>query len=59
VISEITHPPFALVLSDEMGFQLAGNITPCSNYDYDQQAKNLTLKLQVIKGESTLPGSFE
>jgi hypothetical protein len=59
VISEITHPPFALVMSDEMGFERAENITPFTSYDYDQQAKNLTLKLQVIKGESTLPGSFE
>jgi hypothetical protein len=59
VISEITHPPFALILSDETGFQRAGNITPFTNYDYDQQAKNVTLKLQVIKGESTFPGSFE
>jgi hypothetical protein len=58
VISEITHPPFELVISDETGFARAGNITPCTNYNYDQQAKNLTLKLQVIKGESTLPGSF-
>lgn len=59
VISEITHPPFALVMSDKMGFQRAGNITSFTDYDYDQQAKNLTLKLQVIKGESSLPGSFE
>ena len=59
VISEITHPPFQLIISDEMGFTGAGNITPFTNYDYDQQAKNVTLKLQVIKGESTLPGSFE
>jgi hypothetical protein len=46
-------------MSDEMGFKRAGNITLFTNYDYGQHAKNLTLKLQVIKGESTLPGSFE
>ena len=28
VISEITHPPFELVMSDKMGFERAGNITP-------------------------------
>ena len=58
VISEMTHPPFALVMSDETGFSPAGNITPFTNYDYDQ-AKNVTLKLGVLKGESTLPGSLE
>jgi len=58
VISEITHPPFALVLAHGTGFKSAGNITPFTNCDYDQ-AKDVTLKLQVIKGESTLPGSFE
>jgi hypothetical protein len=59
VISEIAHPPFALVMSDDMGFKHAGNITPFTNFGYDDQAKNLTLKLRVIKGESILPGSYE
>jgi len=59
IVSEITHPPFALVMSDKTGFVGAGNITSFANYDYDQQVKNLTLKLRVIKGESSLPGSFE
>jgi hypothetical protein len=59
VISEITHPPFALVLAHGTGFQGAGNITRFTDYDYDQRAKDVALKLQVIKGESTLPGSFD
>jgi hypothetical protein len=58
VISEITHPPFALVMSDKMGFIKAGNITQFTNYGYNQK-ENITLKLQVIKGESIFPGSFE
>lgn len=58
VLSEITHPPFALTMSDQTGFVGAGNLTSFTSYDYDQQVKNLTLKLQVIKGESSLPGSF-
>lgn len=59
IISEITHPPFALVMSDKTGFVGAGNITPFTDCDYDQPVKDLTLKLRVIKGESSLPGSFE
>jgi hypothetical protein len=59
VISEITHPPFALVLAHGTGFEGAANITRFSECDYDQQVKNVTLTLQVIKGESTLPGSFD
>lgn len=59
VISEITHPPFALVMSEKADFRGAGNITSFTDYDYDQQAKYLTLKLRVIKGVSSLPGSFE
>lgn len=59
VISEITHPPFELVMSDEIGFSGAGNITTFTNYDYNQQANDVTLKLRVAKGESTFPGSFE
>jgi hypothetical protein len=59
IISEVTHPPFALVMSDKMGFAGAGDITPFTDFDYDQQLRNLTLKLRVIKGESSLPGSFE
>ena len=58
IISEFTHPPFALVMSDKSGFVGAGNITQFANYGYDQQ-ESITLKLRVIKGESTLPGSFE
>lgn len=59
IISEVTHPPFALVMSDKMGFIGAGDLTPFTNFDYDQQLRNLTLKLRVIKGELSLPGSFE
>jgi hypothetical protein len=59
IISEITHPPFALVMSDERGFAGAGDITSFTNFDYDQQIKDLTLKLRVVKGELSLPGSFE
>ncbi|MCC6192462.1 MAG: hypothetical protein IT318_25830 [Anaerolineales bacterium] len=59
VLSELTHPPFALVMADKTGFPGAGMITGFTNYDYDQQAKDLTLKLRVVPGESSLPGSFE
>ena len=58
VFSEITHPPFALVMSDEMGFEKSGEITSFSQYSYDQQVPNVTLRLQIIRGESVLPGSF-
>jgi len=59
IISEITHPPFELIMSDKTGFVGAGEITSFTNYGYDQLVRNLTLKLQVVKGESSLPGSFE
>ncbi len=59
VISEFTHPPFALAMSDKPDFIGAGNITSFTNYDYDQQVKDITLKLRVMRGESPLPGSFE
>ena len=59
IISEVTHPPFALVMSDRTGFVGAVDITSFTNYDYNKQAKELTLKLRVIQGESSLPGSFE
>lgn len=59
ILSEITHPPFALTMSEKSGFPGAGDITSFANCDYNQQVKDLILKLQVIKGESTLPGSFE
>lgn len=58
IISEITHPPFALIMSDKSGFVGAGNITHFADYTYDQH-ENITLKLRVIKGVSTLPGNFE
>ena len=58
VLSEVAHPPFVLIMSKETGFAGAGEITSFTQYGYDQLAKNLTLKLQVIRGKSTLPGSF-
>lgn len=58
VLSEITHPPFALTMADEMGFDGAGEITGFTRYEYDQ-ADNVTLKLRVIRGDSLLPGSFQ
>jgi hypothetical protein len=58
IISEFTHPPFALVMSDKTGFKGAADITRFANWSYNQQVKDLTLKLLVIKGESPLPGSF-
>lgn len=59
VISEITHQPFALVMSDETGFAGAGEITAFSGLGYDQKVARQTLKLRVIKGDSALPGSFQ
>ena len=58
VLSEITHPPFALIMADETGFVGAGEITGFTRYEYDQ-VENVTLNLRVIRGESLLPGSFQ
>jgi hypothetical protein len=59
IISEFTHPPFSIQMSDSSGFYDAGEITVFTKYNYYQQIKDLTLKLRVLKGTSTLPGSFE
>jgi hypothetical protein len=59
IISEFTHSPFAIVVSDNLGFVGAGDIIEFTKYNYDQQAKDLTLNLRMLKGTSTLPGSFE
>lgn len=57
VFTEIAHPPFLLTMPFGTGFPKAGNITGFSEYDYDQQAKNVTLKLRVVKGLSPLPNT--
>ncbi len=57
VLSEIAHPPFLLIMPFGTGFPKAGDITSFSEYDYDQQAKNVTLKLRVLKGVSPLPNT--
>lgn len=59
ILSEMAHPPFVLVMSDSTGFAHAGEITFFTNYDYAQLVEKLTLRLQVIRGESILPGSFQ
>ncbi len=53
VITEITHPPFQLVMADNY-HKKAGDITLFSQYGYDDQV-NITLRLGVMKGGSPLP----
>jgi hypothetical protein len=59
ILSEITHPPFVITMSEKTGFMGAGEITSFTRYGYEQMAKEVTLKLRVIKGESWLPGSLQ
>lgn len=59
IISEMTHPPFALVMAYDPEFTGAGNITRFNQFDYDQQVRNLTLRLQVLKGQSIYPGNLQ
>lgn len=57
VFSEIAHPPFMLTLAYGTGFPNAGDITGFSQYNYDQQARDVTLKLRVLRGDSPLPNT--
>lgn len=53
ILTEITHPPFQLVMSDDY-HKKAGEITSFNQYGYDDQV-NVTLKLGVMNGDSPLP----
>ena len=55
ISSEIAHPPFQLIMSDNY-HKKAGDITTFGNFGYDDQ-QNITLRLGVLKGKSALPNT--
>lgn len=57
VFSEMTHPPFALVMTHGTGFPDATNITHFKNYEYDE-ALDLNLALMIGQGPNLYPGSY-
>lgn len=58
ILSEIAHPPFALVMSHDTGFQDATNITHFKNYKYDEEV-DIVLSLMIGRGSTPYPGSFQ
>ncbi|MFH1523421.1 MAG: hypothetical protein ABIF04_00480 [Chloroflexota bacterium] len=59
IISEMAHPPFAIIMAEDNGFLGAGEITSFTRCGYNQMVKEVTLKLRILKGESALPGGFQ
>jgi hypothetical protein len=55
--SEISHPPFMLIMTHGTIFPNATNITHFKDYQYDE-AVELTLILKIGESTSPLPGSF-
>lgn len=57
VFSEITHFPFALIMTQDRIFPDATEITDFKNFKYDDLT-NITLKLSIGQGLNPYPGSY-
>ena len=57
IFSEFCHPPFQFIMTFGDKFQYSGEITHFSQYAYDEQ-KHTTLRLLVVNGTTSLPGSL-
>lgn len=57
LFSEISHPPFMLIMTPGTVFPNATNITHFKNYQYDDEVE-LTLLLKIGDSSSPLPGNF-
>ena len=55
--SEISHPPFMLIMTHGTSFPNATNITHFKDYQYDDEVE-MTLLLKIGESTSPLPGSF-
>jgi hypothetical protein len=57
-LSEITHPPFALIMTYGTDYPDATNITHLSDYQYDEQ-KDIEIPLLIGYSSTPYPGSYE
>jgi len=58
ILSEMTHPPFAITMTYDTGFLDATNITHFKNYKYDEQL-DLVLPLMIGRSSTPYPGSYQ
>jgi len=57
IFSEMTHPPFALIMTEDTDFPDATQITGFTNYGYDE-CVDLTLRLKIGRSTTPLPGDY-
>ena len=57
IFSEITHPPFALIMTEDTNFLDGSQITGFTNYGYDE-CVTLTLQLKIGLSTTPLPGNY-
>jgi len=57
IFSEMTHPPFALIMTEDTDFPDASQITGFTNYGYDE-CVDLTLQLRIGRSTTPLPGDY-
>ncbi len=57
IFSEMTHPPFALIMTEDTDFPDASQITGFTNYGYDE-CVDLTLQLKIGRSTTPLPGDY-
>jgi hypothetical protein len=57
VLSEVTHPPFALAMTHGTGFPDATNITHFKDYEYDEEV-DLALSLMIGRSSTPYPGDY-
>lgn len=58
ILSEVAHPPFALVMTHGTSFPDATNITHFKEYKYDERV-DLVLPLMIGRSTTPYPGSFQ
>lgn len=57
VFSEITHTPFALIMTEDSTFSDATKITGCKRYGYDE-CVDLTIPLKIGSSTKPIPGYY-
>jgi len=57
IFSEMTHPPFTLIMTEDTDFSDASQITGFANFGYDECA-SLTLQLKIGTSTTPLPGDY-
>jgi hypothetical protein len=58
ILSEYTHPPFQMVMTENDLFQNGFEISQFKNYEYEDQT-DMELPLRVINSSSILPGNLD